>query len=387
MSERWMTIRVYGTILHATGAWGNEDGGGVAAAALLTEDHIDGWMKECADNGVTGVLWQSNCGGTSTHPSPVLPLSGPPCRTHNEHWTPVWEYLGEQVRRFDTLRAAVDAAHRHGLRLIYSLCTCDFVDSPFEESIFHPNLWVMSRRGEPYHGVPCYAEPKAQDILLEHVIDVLDHGVDDLSISFFSHMIGQGVNQSNYYGFNPPALAAYEQQHGVDPLRDGIDEALWHALHGDFYTDLIRRLHEQTSKRGQRLIPCAVYDGRWGWGGPGQQLANHYFTGTAKPTKAPAFGLQYQWQRWADEGIADALLMVDSIPDAEAAKQQSGLPVILWRQAGPAMADPLWDKCHADAKHTTTGTLNGFAAHAMFLVDYDGYLDKLWALMRSATAS
>jgi len=386
MTERWMTNRVYGTLLHTTGAWGYEGAGDVATAAPLTEDHIDGWMKACAENGVTGVLWQSNCGGTSTHPSPVFPLPGPPLRPHNEHWTSVWEYLGEQVRRFDTLSVAIAAAHRYGLRFAYSLCTCDFVDSPFDQSIFHPNLWVMSRRGEPYHGVPCYAEPRVCDIMLEHVIDVLDRGVDDLAISFFSHMIGQGVAQANYYGFNPPALRAYEQQYGTDPLCDGIDETLWHSLHGDFYTEFIRRLHAETSRRDQRLIPCATYNGRWGWGGVGgQQLVSQYYKGEVSPTTAPAFGLEYQWKRWAEEGIADALIMADTVADALAAKQASGLPVILWRDAGPVTADPAWSKRHEDAATVAAGTLDGFAAHAMFVVDYGGYLDKLWTLMRSAT--
>ena len=386
MTERWMTIRVYGTLLHATDAWGGEDDD-PAAASPLTEEHIDGWMRACAENGVTGVLWQSNCGGLSTHPSPVFPLAGPPFRPHNEHWTPVWEYLGEQVRRFDTLSVAIAAAHKHGLRFAYSLCTCDFVDSPFDESVFHPNLWVMSRRGEPYHGVPCYAEPKVQDLMLEHVVDVLDRGVDDLAISFFSHMIGQGVNQPNYYGFNQPALEAYERQHGHDPLRDGVDESLWRSLHGDYYTEFIRRLHEQTDKRGQRLIACATRDGLWGWGGSAGQLMAHYTSGQGKPTAAPAFSLEYQWRRWAKEGIADALIVIDSLADAEAVRQESELPVILWRDAGPALADPAWSKRHEDAAKVAAGPLDGFAAHAMFLVDRDGYLDKLWMLMRSATGS
>ena len=388
MSERWITIRVYGTLLHATGAWGDEDGDGVAGAVPLTEDHIDEWMRGAADGGATGVLWQSNCGGTSTHPSPVFQLAGPPCRTHNEHWTPVWEYLGEQVRRFDTLSVAVETAHRHGLRLVYSLCPCDFVDSPFEESPFHPKLWVMSRRGEPYHGVPCYAEPKAQDLVLAHVSDVLDHGVDDLAISFFSHMMGQGTNQSDYYGFNPPALKAYQERHGVDPLRSGIDPDLWHALHGDFYTKFVERLHELTSKGGQRLIPCAVRDGRWGWGGSsGQELAGQYFMGNDPPTRAPAFGLEFQWQRWAEQGIADALLMADPIVDAQAARGTSGLPVILWRHTSPLTEAARLAEYDDDARQVATGALDGFAAHAMvFSGDhYQGYRDQLAGLMRSAT--
>lgn len=387
MSERWMTIRVYGTLLHTTGAWGDEDGGGVEAARPFAVEHVDEWMQACAAHGVTGVLWQSNCGGTSTHPSPVFPLPGPPLRPHNEHWTPVWEYLGEQTRAFDSLEAAVQAAHRHGLRLIYSLCPCDFVDTPFEDSVFHPGLWVRSRRREPYCGVPCYAEPETRDLVLSHVVDVLDRGVDDLAISFFSHLLGQGVDEPDYYGFNLPALRAYQEQHGVDPLRGGIAADHWHALHGDFYTDFVRRLHAETSRRKIRLIPCATPDGHWGWGGSGgRQLAGHYFSGGPDPTVSPAFGLRYQWQRWAEDGIADALLVLGPVSDAEAVRRRTELPVILWRHTGPLTEAALWRQCHTDAEQVASGSLDGFAAHAMFLVDYDGYLDKLWGLMSSATS-
>ena len=381
-----MTIRVYGTLLYATGAWGSEEGGSVTSAVALTPDHIDGWMLNCASHGVTGVLWQSNCGGTSTHPSPVFPLAGPPHPPHNEHWTEVWEYLGRQVCRFDTLALAVAAAHRHGLRLVYSFCVCDFVDSPFEDSLFHPHLWVRSRRGEPFHGVPCFAEPEAQDILLAHAIDVLDHGIDDLAISFFSHLSSQGVDQANYYGCNPPALAAYRQRSGDDPLLSGIGEESWRSLHGDFYTEFIRRLHAETSARGQRLIPCATRDGHWGWGGTGgKQLTGRYFNYGPAPTASPAFALELQWHRWADEGLADALLLVDTVADASAVKEQSRLPVVLWRHTSPLTVDDHWERCRADAGEVAEGALDGFAAHAMVLVDLDGYLDKLWALMRAAS--
>jgi len=302
MAERWMTIRVYGTLLHATGAWGGADDG-AASAVALTPDHIEGWMASCAANGVTGVLWQSNCGGTSTHPSPVLPLPGPPLPPHNEHWNPVWTYLCKKVRRFDTLEIAIAAAHRHDLRLIYALCPADFVDSPFAASAFHPDLWVQSRRGEPFHGVPCLAEPEAQFLLLEHLVAVLDCGVDDLAISCFSHMAGQGVNQRDYYGFNPAPLQAYREQRAIDPLHHGINADLWHTLHGDFYTAFLGRVHAETSKRGQRLIPFTTRAGNWGWGGEGgAQLVAHYLQGQAVPTAVPAFALELQWQALGPDG-------------------------------------------------------------------------------------
>ena len=304
---------------------------------------------------------------------------------HNEHWNPVWTYLGEQVRRFDTLEIALAAAHRHDLRLIYALCPADFVESPFAASAFHPDLWLQSRRGEPFHGVPCLAEPEAQSLLLEHLVAVLDCGVDDLAISCFSHMAGQGVNQRDYYGFNPAPLQAYREQRAIDPLHHGIDADLWHTLHGDFYTAFLGRVHAETSKRGQRLIPFTTRAGNWGWGGEGgAQLVAHYLQGQAVPTAVPAFALELQWQRWARMGLADALLVLNPVADAAIVRQEAGVPVILWRHTGPLSTDAQWDQCSADARQIATGVLDGFAAHAMFLVEHDGYLDKLWSLMHAA---
>ena len=147
--ERWLTIRVYGNILYTTGAWGNNNMQ-LTNANPLKEAHIDSWMKDCAEHGVTAVLWQANCGGTLTHTSPVFPLSGPPLPPHNDAWLPVWNFLGDQIRAFNTLTVGIAAAHKYGLRFAYSLCLWDFVDSPFEDSIFHPNLWMLSREGGPF---------------------------------------------------------------------------------------------------------------------------------------------------------------------------------------------------------------------------------------------
>ena len=147
--------------------------------------------------------------------------------------------------------------------------------------------------------------------MVEHVSDVLDHGVDDLAISFFSHLLGQGVDQADYYGFNPPALAAYRERHGLDPLRSGVDPARWRSLHGDFYTELVERLHEQT-----RPAPDSQCNTRRPVG-----MGRQWRSATGEPL--------FPGQRWAERGIADALLMVDSATDARAARRSSGLPVIL----------------------------------------------------------
>lgn len=392
MTERWMTIRVYGNILYTTGAWGIEGSGDVSTASPLTEEDIEGWMRDCANHGVTSVLWQSNCGGTSTHPSLTFPLPGPPSRPHNEAWTSVWDFLGEQVRRLDTLNAGIAAAHEHGLKFVYSLCPWDFVDSPFEDSVFHPKLWMLSRNGEPFFGTPCYAETEVQEIMLKHMRDVLERGVDDLAISFFAHTQGLGVEQPCYYGFNPPLVEAYQERYGVNPLRDSFNPAALYSLYGDFYTEFLRRLHQETSQRGQRLIACTTYDGRWGWGGiGGQQFYDYYAQGGPAPTLAPGCSIEFQWRRWAQEGFADALLLLapppDAVPLARAICREAGLPVLLWRKINPGHSSKEWSMYHREAEQVGVGELDGYVVHAMVTVNYGDYSKKLWALVQSAMSS
>lgn len=389
MTERWMTLRVYGNVLYQTGAWGINDSGDVSTASPLTENDIDAWMNDCARHGATAVLWQSNCGGTSTHPSPVFPLPGPPLPPHNEAWEPVWDFLGQQVRRFDTLNAAVAAAHRHGLRFVYSLCLWDFVDSPFDAGVFHPRLWLLSRTGEPFLGVPCYAEPQVRQLLLQHVTDVLDRGVDDLAVSFFAHTQGQGVDLPDYYAFNPPLVQAYKSRYGVDPRSEPFEPAALHSLHGDFHTEFLRLLHHETSQRGRRLIPCTSHDGRWGWGGPaGSQLFNYYNTGGSPPELNPSCGIEFQWQRWAAEGVADALLLTAPPPHAvslaQTVRRKSDLPVLLWRKVNPGTAPEHWDLYQLEAAQIAAGQLDGLVIHPMVNTNYGDYPDRLWALMHSA---
>lgn len=382
--ERWMTIRVYRSMLYTTGAWGGS--GGVATATPLREEDIHGWVGECSSHGITSILWQANCGGTFTHPSPVFPLPGPPLRPHNEAWAPVWGFLGEQVRRFDTLEVAIAAAHEHGLRFGYALCLWDFVDSPFEESAFHPNLWMLSREGEPFLGVPCYAEPEAQDLILEHVRDALERGVDDLVISPFAHTQGGGADKANHYGFNPPLLRAYRERYGVEPGRLGFDPAAWHALYGELYTGFLHRLHQETSGRGQRLIAFTTRDGRWGWGGKGGQriYERNNLAGAAAPEVGPGCGIEMQWRRWVEEGVVEALLVMAAPPAAvEVAREvweEARRPVLLWRKVSAGD----WEEYRREAAQIAVGEVDGYVIHPMFVARVPEFPREVWDLADAA---
>ncbi|HIO06169.1 TPA: hypothetical protein EYN09_04475, partial [Candidatus Poribacteria bacterium] len=63
------------------------------------------------------------------------------------------------------------------------------------------------------------------------------------------------------------------------------------------HTGFLRRLHKETSQRGQRLIACTTPDGQWGWGGSGgQQLWDCYNDSGSMPVIAPNCSIELQWR-------------------------------------------------------------------------------------------
>ena len=392
--ERWITIRGYTNIMYTIGMWPNNK---LDQTRPLTEELIDGWMADCAAHGVTAVVWQPHCGGTaSTHPGPVLPLPDPSATGNHETFKDWWTALAENVRRFDTLDAVIAAAHRHGLRLVYTICPWDFVDYTDDPAAnVFADTWMRSRDGEGHVGVPCFAEPRARELLLKHVCYVLDRGVDDLAVTFFTHAQSTGTDEPDYYGFNTPVVEAYKARHGVDPLKEAPDPDRWHALHGEFYTDLLRSLHAETSRRGQRLIPCTTHDGHWGWGGSGGAAVwDYYQDGGSAPEILPASPTQCQWQTWADQGIADALLvsapLADAVAHAQKLRTGSKLPVLIWRKVNPGIGPELISAYTDEARAAAAGDLDGYAVHAMFIwllgkTEFDHYPPLLWSLVDAAT--
>ncbi len=387
--ERWMTIRVYGNILYTTGVWAKDGKVDPAKVRPLKPEDIDSWAKDCAEHGATAILWQSNCGGTSTHPSPVLVLSGPPVEVHNDAWKEGWITLGQDIRRFDTLVAGIAAAHKNGLRFVYSLCPWDLVGSPYEKSPFYPNLWMMPYEGEGFHGVPCYAEAEAVKLMLKHVRSVLDRGVDDLAISPFAHTQGMGEDKPSLYCYNPPVKEAYKKKYGVELTPETFDRTKWDALYGDFFTGFMRKLHHETSKRGQRLIGFTTRNGKLGWGGKGgKQFYDHNVLGAAEPTVDPGCGIEFQYKKWAEEGIVEGLLVVappdNAVEIAAEVRASTGKPVLLWQNATPGSTEAQWEAFRREATKVGAGKLDGYALHSMITVNYGDYPDHLWEVLRAA---
>ena len=134
-------------------------------------------------------------------------------------------------------------------------------------------------------------------------------------------------------------------------------------------------------------VPSGVRSG-------GAAIWNHYQEGGPAPEVLPATPIEFQWQQWADEGIADALLISAPCPDAVdlagKVRAAADLPVLIWRKVNPGTAADLMVAYTAEAEAAATGKLDGYAVHAMFIwllgqTQFDHYPPMLWSLIDAAT--
>jgi len=112
------------------------------------------------------------------------------------------------------------------------------------------------------------------------------------------------------------------------------------------------------------------------------------------PETLPASPTQFQWQAWADEGIADALLLSAPPPGAvchaQGLRTASGLPVLMWRKVNPGTSPELLSAYTEEARAAAAGDIDGFAVHAMFIwlvgkTEFEHYPPILWSLIDAAS--
>ena len=362
-SVEWMVvIRVYGAILGATGKWGGKEG---CKTVPLTEAHIDAMMQLCAEAGVTTVLWRANCAGTLTYPSKFAPLPGePPLPDPNcgmgiasvkQGWPPEdWPFLGEQCRRFNTLAAAVTAAHRHGLKFYLDFNTFDMVGSwctratwpAGGDRAWNPDLWLWSRdHKQRLAGIPCYADPRVRDMRAGEIAEALDYDIDGVMLGLFSHVDIAAGDEPCRFGYNPIVVEEYKRRHGADPLSDEVDVHGFYALHGEYFTMFVRQVADLVHARGGKLTGMARTDGVHGWGGWDAGAANRIGvqTGDLRDGRSDlpllAGGMYLEWEKWADERLVDGLMFMGpprrngaGVEAVRGAKQRVSVPVYLWRR-------------------------------------------------------
>ena len=397
--EQMAVIRVYGSILYSTRKWGGEG----AERAPLTREQIDGWMKSCADNGVTTVLWRANCAGTLTYPSKFAGMAGePPLPDPNEGmgvasvkqgW-PLedWAWLGEQCKRLNTLEAAVAAAHKHGLKIYLNFHTFDMVGSwstpktwpDGGDRAWDPDMWLWSKdQKRRLAGVPCYADPKVRARRIAEMAEALEYDLDGIVLGFFGHCDGLSGEDRCAFGYNPVVVEEYEKRYNVDPLTQDVDPHKFYALQGEGYTQFVRQASELTRGKGRKLICATRTDGVHGWGGKagGGGLVGSTMQPTdlrdGKSDLPLAAGFYLETEKWADQKLIDGLLcstpFVDGVKAASQLRDKVNVPVYLWRKytgfKGNASAPGL-DVYRGEIDAVCAGEIDGYCMLIMQITDH-----------------
>jgi len=400
-NPEWMAvIRVYGSILYTTRRWGNDND---APEVALAPEHIDALMAECRSAGISTVLWRANCAGTLTYPNQFTALSGEPplppryqlgSKVIDQGW-PIedWWFLGEQCRRFVTLAAGVDAAHRHSLRFLLDFSTFDSTGvwctpdtwSDGDSRSFDRDLWLWSRDGKEWlAGVPCYAEPRVRELMLGQLAEAIDYGIDGVFLGFFSHCDAMAGDKPGYYGYNPLVVAAFRQRHGTTPSSSTADCHRLFALHGEYFTEFVRQAGELLHGCGKTLLCTGRPDGVHGWNGAARGLgqAGIMQAGDLRDGQSElgyASGLYLEWEKWAGEGFVDGLVVYAPFPDgvasAQAMRHRAGKPVYLMRKYGAwegrFSAPQTWEGYRQEIAAVREGAIDGYAFHLMAIIRHE----------------
>ena len=396
--ELMATIRVYGSILYTTNVWGTQSG---EERTPLGPAHIDTWMKQCAAAGVATVLWRSNTGWT-TYPSKYVPLAGTfslpashpfGVETIKQGWPAEdWAFLGEQCKRFNTLAVAVEAAHRHGLKIYLDFATFDAIGVWCNSShwrdggdlAWDPDMWMWSKdQKQRLAGVPCYAEPAVRELKVKEIDEATDYDIDGVVVSLAGHMDGACGDAPCSYGYNPTVVNQYKQLYGVDPLTEDVDPHKFYALHGEGFTEFVRQVSKVVRGKGKKLICGTRTDGVHGWGGKtaGKALIGQTMPqGDMRDGKSPlpiAAGFYLETEKWADEKLVDGLMCAvpfeGGVKAAQQLRDKVGLPVYVWRKytghTGSVSA-PGMDVYRNEVAAVRAGQIDGYAMFIMQITDH-----------------
>lgn len=207
-------------------------------------------------------------------------------------------------------------------------------------------------RGKNTHlsATPCETYPEVRALWLDWVQAMLDTGVDGVDLRISAH--GSLSDEPDAYGWNPPVLDAYRARFG-----DGeIEAAKLATIRGDFYTDFVREASARIRQRGKKV-----------------QLHLHAEAFRSDPVFGQLHGVpanvEFQWQRWLDEGLADEVLLRTSW--FEAAEDPLGVEQTNRSRLSAALADPVATAMlDAAAQHRLPVTLNRYIGRAAKLAEY-----------------
>lgn len=277
------------------------------------EDDIARFFDNIAASGVSTVYWRTSMIGGVTYRSGVQKPA------YEVDWGDYFANASDKERgrsfhdrvaqveklrvilsRYDPPEVAIREARRTGVKL-YLWLTCFDDYYPGHHGVFAADGVCLAedRTGQRrMRGVLSYAWPEARRRRLQEIRELLAYGADGLYICTKSHsQHTEPARAIDTYGYEQPVAEEFQQRYGVD-IRSAadFDREAWHALKGEFFTELIREVRDATRTAGQRLSLGVMF---------GQY---HYF-------RAPTLGKNHvlrfenQWRTWAADDLVDELIV------------------------------------------------------------------------------
>ena len=200
-------------------------------------------------------------------------------------------------RRFTPIEAAVEAAHREGLKICAYLTVFDegcppsiFFGGPFPwQSTFtamNPEVLSLARDGTTRHwGVPEYAYPEARRNKISQIGHFFEKfAFDGVYVCTRTH--SPPAPSADFFGFNPPVVAEYRKRFGQDIRTEAFDLERWRQLRGEYFLTFHREL--------RRAFPGKIIAAGWPRG--------HYL--------GPPFGNLYlDYETLIQERLVDMLVV------------------------------------------------------------------------------
>ena len=281
----------------------------------VTEADVADTLSRCADHGINTIYFQGRYVGPAIYHSKIVApfdvqpwLTGAPGFKLNEMHAVHGRALADVMERFDPLDVTAREAKRRGLAFIAQISIFDLWfpilrDRFYEE---HPEYLLVDRTQKIHApGLPCYADPGAQEYCLAEIRELLDRGAEGISLHLGSHQVGfwsseLGPVRPDSLGFNMPLVEAFQDRYGVNVLTEDFDLVKWRALHAEFFTGFLRRV--KTELKDRPLIVGAPPESFLGLGG--RSLGIH---APDYASQTPACRIDLEWERWLQEGIVDAI--------------------------------------------------------------------------------
>ncbi|MAE62695.1 MAG: hypothetical protein CMJ18_00360 [Phycisphaeraceae bacterium] len=144
-------------------------------------------------------------------------------------------------------------------------------------------------------GAPDPANPVVREYWMDWLVESLDAGVDGIDLRIIHH--NNPMDWANY-GFSGHVADAYERRFG-GPLRPEAACRHEHAqLLGEVYTEFVREASRVTRQRGAKM--------------------QHHVSVPmdSPPHIRPMTGIQWDWRRWIEEGLLDAVTLKNLDPDS-----------------------------------------------------------------------